>query len=129
MNIQELSDEKLSRWIAEKIEPKPEGEPWTVPLDSPLRVWHASIASAICDGRQPAYWKLRDMVSDPAMTVMLMEKLLSVQRLDIWTHFAGGDVHINTLNPLIHGCSKTLGRSVAMTFALANGWTDEEGRT
>lgn len=62
------------------------------------------------------------MVNDPAITVMLMEKLLVGDDVEI--SLCGGVYHFDfggRVKQMLE--TKTLGRAVAMAFALANGWT------
>ena len=71
-----MSDEELSLKIAEFLEPKPTNEPWTFPCQSPKRGWRTPIP-AICDGKTPwNYWVAQSFVTDPSMTMFLLEKLL-----------------------------------------------------
>lgn len=83
MKVSELSDAELSLMIAEQIEPKPtEISPPGVTLVgfapesglgsgvfvSPVACWRRTEFSDS--------WQPRDMIGDPAMTVMLIERLL-----------------------------------------------------
>ncbi len=96
MTLQELTDRDLSKWIAEKLEPNP-------------------------GDYDDADWQARDMVNDPAMTLMLLEKLMASQfstNLLLKNHRAV----IETFE-LGRATYSSLPRAVAEAFALANGWT------
>jgi len=144
MKISELSDETLSRWIAEKLG-------WVLRVHAgtgtvfddedvaclyPLKqsyeieLWHrpeckcpARVLLGVCIGAL-----LPDMVSDTAMTVMLMEKdsFVSVT-LDegvYYVDFCGRDHHNENCDDFHSADSSKLGRAVAEAFALANGWSE-----
>lgn len=127
MKISELSDSDLSRWIAEKLEIKP--KEWQ--LDAP---YLKHIAWQYVEKR----WEPRDMVHDPAMTVMLLEKLMREPKRDCYLTFDHYgelanqyELEIGVTDAgyaqglrgfILHGAQ--LGRAVAEAFALANGWTE-----
>lgn len=72
-----MTDDELSRWIAEKLEPLS-----TLPNDDdcdmadmesfPTDCWLASWRLSQVTGFHVPSWQPRDMVNDPAMTVMLL---------------------------------------------------------
>ena len=131
--IRDLSDEELSRWIAEKLEPEPErGLPYWKRCEIPCSACDGTGANADrtascrrCQGYGKVYSRCpRDMVNDAAMTVMLMEKMneddnkpltLCGTIRTMWRMDWGG----------FTAQSKTLGRAVAEAFALANGFDGE----
>jgi hypothetical protein len=122
-----LTDEELSRWICDKLEPL-----HTVGLNrvngkvtSFEGFWTAG------DGWEsmPSKDKLkpRDMVNDPAMTVMLLIEV--IRQSDVLLSGLGvlsglGDRIGITLEHLDveRIAAEKLGRAVAEAFALANGW-------
>lgn len=139
MTINELPDADLSRWIAEKMEPMPDYTPTITGAIGGLIVMtdHASVTEAWMfrfgqqQGPNAYCWLPRDMVNDPAMTVMLIG-LLSDRNLVIrraedhkeWVVYFWED-RVNNSVPIaktIH--SGNLGRAVAEGFALANGWKE-----
>lgn len=74
MNLSELSDEDLSRWIATKLEPKPvrctpqAHESVITPRQSSGRCWVFGYGND--DSRMPC-----NMISDPAMSDLLLEQM------------------------------------------------------
>ena len=71
IKLSEMTQEQKSRWIAEKIEPKPASEPGL--HDSQYSVYAAWIYEKIDVYTGEWGWQPRDM-TEPAMTVMLMER-------------------------------------------------------
>lgn len=124
MNIK-LSDEECSRWIAEKLEPKPVNT--SVPEQpSPLGFWRSVYHHDTYRGSTD--WQPRDMVNDPAMTVMLMEKLGSTG--DIQIIGMGEHWQFRHLGPApemeeIIVDAYPLGRAVCEAFMLASGYKDQ----
>ncbi len=118
MNLTPLTDEQISVWIAEKLEP-----PVTrgfLPTDgfpaySKTSHW---ICRHLKDGWQP-----RDFVNDAEMTVILLEKLLDTRKA-YWLEKRGDDIlfeRANTSDPQYY---PTLGRAVAEAFMLAHGYQE-----
>ena len=113
--INKLSDKDLSRWIAEKL-----GWTWqSCGVRGEKPHWHEPVVNGYrchVTGREP------DMVNDPAMTVMLLEKrcfydIRKHPRGWVFTDEKGVDhKHVNNLSVM------SLGRAVAEAFALASGW-------
>lgn len=101
MKIPELTDQELSRWIADKLDPQ------RVPGKG---VWYVAMYETV---------KHHDMVNDPAMTVMLFGKL---EPSAIVSHISSGyNVQFrNGREPGWTGERPTLGRAVAEAFALAH---------
>jgi hypothetical protein len=102
MKISEVTDEDLSLWIAEKFR------------ETNFRAWHEN----------------PNMVTDPAMTVMLLEKMAAncdepCLFHEIRESNTGWFAYVETTtwrrDEIV---LKTLGRAVAEAFALASGWTD-----
>jgi hypothetical protein len=100
-----LTDEELSRWIVERI---PE-------------------AKHLGGDRQ---WYPNDMVHDPAMTLMLLERLLSDGNYECIIASDGIEMgaeleapHQGKQSFLVSLRKNTLGRAVAEAWAIANGWT------
>lgn len=124
MKLSELTDEQISQWIAEKLEPKPAIGISYSKMAAEGRLWWY--------GEQNGYIKCwpRDMVSDPAMTVMLLEKLLKsgfndVQHtttLTYWKNVAKWECDEGAAKRAL--TTQSLGRAVAEAFMLANGWTE-----
>lgn len=81
MKLSEMSNEEKSRWIAEKLEPTPAFllvyEDPTSYRYSSGRMWAWSNTEDIAPSWQP-----RDFITDPAMTLMLLEKLMNDKRRD-----------------------------------------------
>ena len=114
MTLNTVKDQELSLWIGKKLgyEKACYGR------------WHAPdckhpIRDGSCCG---LIEKLPDFVNDPAMTVMLMEKLRAVGHLQL---FAGLIQYTDfRAAQRKHECRHaTLGRAVAEAFALAHDWT------
>lgn len=119
--ISKLTDEQLSRWIAEKIGwHYGENPEWPDRYVEPC--WWSSP-----DGEP--YEKYPDFINDLAMTVMLLEKLLNLDtELKLWqAQYKIGlryEIEVNRLKPpLLRAQSEKLGHAVAKAFMLANGWT------
>lgn len=136
MKISEVSDVDLSRWIAEKLEPKPDEHLCGGKYNPYAHRNVYECPACIFRGLQKRtfqfftfsndrFWQPRDMVHDPAMTVMLLEKMgrhterpLTVSVTTItayWQVDFGGAIAGN----------ERLGRAVAEAFALANGWSGD----
>ena len=137
MNVRDVSDEILSGWICKKLEPMPlhQDTLWHIETrryDSRAGYWtlHRHSGKPIEDS-ESWYWTSRNMVNDPAMTVMLLGKMTEPQLWDERTSEERGRG-----DPIYWGCtanmadefgavfSENLGRAVAEAFALANGWTE-----
>ena len=135
MNVRDMSDAALSRWIANKLEPAPKRSD-AVPLHGTDPLWSMGncwIWSAFYKDENgellvvsgtltPRFdWRPRNMVSDPAMTLMLLEKrcFYSIRKHPrgwVFTDEKGVDhKHVNNLSVM------SLGRAVVEDFALANG--------
>ena len=119
MNIREISDEDLSQWIAEKLEPRA-----TAKYGS--KYWRLSChvaemsAPALEAGATAELLRL-DMVNDPAMRSILEESLLDhghsiLVEKDGHKQYRCSCQHMDT------GFVSSLGRALAEYFALANGW-------
>lgn len=125
MTIAEVSDADLSRWIASRFEPTLMICEHYVSLWGPHKgTKYFNTAFDVADDGDTLInlrWEPRDMVNDPAMTVMLLEKmtlahLMFLRSTNMWRCCADGrEQHF------VH--SEKLGRAVAEAFALANGWT------
>ena len=132
-----LSDAELSRWIAEKMEPLSslpnEDDCDSADMqDFPTDCWIASFRLSLVTGMHVPGWQPRDMVNDPAMTVMLMERgpicvtrCKKAGRPKGWTAFkpdfsldGPGDRDVWPEND-------TIGRAVADAWCLANGYHEE----
>ena len=134
MLIRDISDEDLSRWIADKFEPKPDFNITKVSTSEwvkrDLRIspnWNGSTTSVgmwIWRGLHIGEWQPRDIVNDPSMTMMLLEKSkLSLIALDQDTWMCGQQWMNGTVALYANAAkSKSLGRAVAEAFALANGF-------
>lgn len=143
MPTSEMSEERLSLLIAEFLEPSPTWKDWWEGESA----WQFYIRSTECvsdggcwevyradneadDDNDEALKHPRNMVTDPAMTVMLMEKLG-----EMWTTITlskrGVRISVRTKRiPLGHQGARyiikwvkgeTLGRAVCEVFAQANG--------
>lgn len=123
MKISSVSDSELSKWIAEKLD-QPVGRHqrssslgWEDACKFCGRIW-SEIGFTIC--HLP-----RDMVNDPAMTVMLMEKLA-----EDWQVFLSndGDVWDLELVPkskntyALSTSHKQFKRVLPQGYALSQGW-------
>lgn len=124
-HVGQLSDEELSRWIASKIEPEAT-LPWDCGGYSTLRVWRRN--KRMMEHKFEWHWTPRDMVSDPAMTVLLLEKLLKkganicgsgaavigAEWPDVVVEYGATTEQSVT--------SSRLGRAICEAFALANNY-------
>lgn len=132
MNISELTDEELSLWIAEKIEPKPTGDP-TQCCACGRRVSHDvhSLAWTMIRDFQTdrIVWIPRYSVNNSAMIVMLLDRMLAegyevlmMKHKDTYAVY----LELGLMN-FPTDTAATLGRVVAESFALSNGfsWGDE----
>ena len=138
-----LSDEALSRWIAEKIEPMPTKRPNWSHAESATKVWVSAFKGYYRKAYPPNQegypeawygWKVRDMVNDPAMTVMLMERAgigvepttngFDGKRQDCWQAYPL-DFSKDPLRIYAFTGYGSIGRAVAEAFALANGYHEE----
>jgi hypothetical protein len=130
MGAVEISDESLSRWIAEKLEPMPNDTPDEVAV---LDEWPLSngknwqLVSSYGEG-DVLHWEPRNMVTDPAMTVMLLEKMGTAE-LEPDLSYENGCWHVYTLRdvgPQFVDFSRKLkiGRAVAEAWAIANGFQE-----
>lgn len=119
MTLLHVSDEQLSRMIAEHLEPMPEG---------------VSIAEYGVHGKgcwRKSYngqWETRDMVNDPAMTVTLLAHhgFVSLNFIEDGAKFyeacfCGESSHSEECGAKMETATNTrLGRAVAEAYALAN---------
>lgn len=131
MNIK-LSDEACSRWICEKLEP-------LASLPKPDEFVNRKDRRHGSDPEDaPKYWKMmqrfrstfeygwqpRDMVNDPAMMVMLMEKMPRPRVLrddyGAWNCWTDGMSAKSA-----RGIAPTIGRAVCEAFMLASGYKDQ----
>lgn len=111
-NINEISDEDLSLWIAKRLGYRKAAE------GQLSDHWFAPDDQRILEEDLP------DFVNDPACTVMLMEKMAG----DGGFSMAGSSMGFSCLSMRMgfsdsSGCKEQLGRAVAEAFCLANGWT------
>jgi|SRR5581483_1383528 len=115
--IQELSDAELSRWIAEKLGLS----------DMAHAVVHGAGACSRCKRFLPLPERdcVDDYINDPAMTVMLLEKLrpLHVQ-ITLDMDYFGIVIGWPESRYWRSNSHLTASRAVAEAFALANGWTE-----
>ncbi len=123
-SISTLSDADLSLWIAAKIEPKPTKRGMYVETSAWRWLWF-STEQVQSQGPSEVWtttgeWVPRDMVGDPAMTLMLMTQqpnfICVVQSPD-----EPGQFSATFFAHPSRWCTG-LGRAVAEAFALANGW-------
>lgn len=129
--LSEWSDEQLARVIAEHIEPMPAEPPNWSHAESPLKVWTSSFkgfTKLTYPPNQEGYpdpqygWRMRDMVNDLAMVLMLLEKLLVHHDVKIETgnepnvsfNFYDGEQWNEVL-------AETLGKAVALAYIQAHG--------
>lgn len=117
MKIADVHDFQLSEWIAQKIEPvlppEPKGDANYL---SPERCYRWNIGGAL-----RWEWQAQDFVNDPAMTVMLFDKMHATV-----VHISEGYNVLYHADNMPHwtGSRPHLGRTLAEAFALANGWTE-----
>ncbi len=119
--ISDLTDDEVSRWIAEKLEPGMNKRHPPFLHISPLQCWQGDVNHIF----QP-----RDMIHDASMTVMLLEKLAEYGlRFDSETSLSFHP-ELKTWCASICGITgvgrKHLGRAVAEAFMLANGYGKEK---
>lgn len=132
-----MSDEELSLWIAEFLEPKPDeacteddveftDDGWRV-FYSPIRMWMRFQKPTTF---QEKGWHLvkRDMVNDPAMTVMLVKNLMP-KLLSITSNWNGASHYWQVQTSFdtdqdVPATNKDFGRAVAEAFAMAHGCKD-----
>lgn len=125
ITISEISDEDLNIWIATQLEPLSSlpnaDECDKQDMDNfPTECWIASFRMSRIALMHVPSWEPRDMVNDPAMTVMLLEKLAS-----------GDFVRSRSLERIREAMARvvwdkiSVGRAVAQAFALSLGWGSE----
>ena len=122
MKLSEMTHEQKSRWIAEKLEPMP-SKAATGGRFSRTEYWV---------GTEDGHWQPRDMINDPAMTVILLKELLrcrdheciiSQDEIEMSWRLAAGDTGHSFMVSLI---KNTLEQGVADSFMKANGFEEEE---
>ena len=143
--MSKTTDAELSRWIAEKLEPTPKPSAyndshnfprmnsasglWTFPTQLEHYESCYSRRGGRCDcdashGLREA--KPRDTVNDPDMTMMLLKRLMQMER--VYVALQPDQIVINDYRDGYSRMSyifkplDNLGRSIAEAFALANGW-------
>ena len=128
--IRDLSDEELSAWIANKLEPRPI---WTHPRKareylgtfySDGKCWQVRFEHGERKDQQP-----RDMVNDAAMRWMLLEKLIAEHGFSWGMRKVERQVveHMScegSLKEQHTEQSKLNRRAVAEAWALSNGWSN-----
>lgn len=127
MKLSEMANEQKNRWIAEKLEPFESlpalrDEEWSG-VGSPLCAW-AGI-SDYGEGDIPK-WVPRNFIADPAMTVMLLEKLREKHaeiRLD--ADYVGMTIGRNGDNYWQASSNITVGQAVADAWMLSMGYPEE----
>ena len=129
--LAKLTDVDLSRLIAESIELMPQTRPILGNQLSPAKCWRTTCVDPkdheggfLADLAKG--WQPRDMVSDPAMTVLLLERMRREFDLEISViriRFTSADVALTLRARLatrrdiaIHS---SIGRAVAETYAVA----------
>ena len=121
--IRQLTDSRLNRLIAEHLEPSPAFKPSRIrELPDGVEAWWFDWT---CDGWQP-----RDFVTDPALIVMLHQKLLDRGfHLTTWPK-EDGLVTAYVANGLGLGVpikiTGPLGRAVAIAYAVSEKLTPPE---
>lgn len=129
-----LTDEQLSRWIAEKLEPKPTYSPKVTGHIGLSVMTDLSTHSVAWQWDfQSKQWHPRDLVSNPEMTVMLMEKMHEFGNVVIAGDNGWGVsvyfIDENGIETWYSRPSQTnnqlLGRAVAEAWALANGYHED----
>lgn len=135
MKVSEATDSELSLFIAEKLEPLVKiGDPkeyalaYGVAKGTPC--WRTMRTGIVADLEDDTFhWWQRDMVTDPAMTVMLLEKMteskwgweLVLSSKIVCIQHRGGRTHsADNLD------GQSLGRVIASAWALANGWPERD---
>jgi hypothetical protein len=130
-NLKSLSDEELSRLIAGLIEPlaslpNPDTCDYQDMEAFDSRCWLASYELSRISLMHVPVWRPRDMVNDPAMTILLLEKMNEDEDMDLkitgkversW------DVKFGT-SWVIH--YDRLGRAVAEAYGLVKGLPKEQ---
>ena len=137
MKLSECSDADLSRWIAEKLSPSQTQFPFWRRCEVPCDRCDATGANTDrsancrrCDGFGKVMGRCAgDMVNDPAMTVMLTEKLpaggvMFVPEEKLWRAFSDYTMEHDDFETTNEVENERLGRAVAEAFAMANGWKD-----
>lgn len=129
-----ITDENLSRWIAEKLEsfeslPDPEVGQYA------SKCWRVANRGHVpFKEKGIAFYGEADMVNDPAVTVMLIERLrcmwmtLTVSKHGVKVSIRTKRIplgHRGARHVIVYSEGERLGRAVAEAFALANGWTEE----
>lgn len=146
MTVNELTDQELSLWIAEKAlrwvrmtygqvfrieQPQRCTEEYAFD-ERPTPYWHDPVSAKVVGFAEDVndYYdptEKTDMVNDAEMTVMLMQRESFVDVLldeGVYTaHFCGHDKHSEDCADFHRAQSKRLGRVVAESFAKAHGWT------
>lgn len=148
MKVSELTDEQLSGFIAKKLEPfaklpKPTDAEFDLYLANNCQRWLKEFKCwemrFVFEDGDKGGWQPRDMVNDPAMTVMLLEKLWRDPDRECYLTFNIVGLRANQYEIEItasesgwqHGVksfvhySEKLGRCVAEAAALALGGGEE----
>jgi len=117
-----MTDAELSLKIAEFLEPKP-GESPIVDREGKLsskQVWiYVVHHHPGCEG---CGWRPRNMVNDPAMTILLMKRPDFVRVQLFMDSFTKANMYFAEFKDPIRQCEhKYLGRAVAEAFARAKG--------
>ncbi len=124
-----LTDKGLNLKIAESLEPRPEYKA-SMRIDgvaqdldgqfSKLKAWVYVIHQSGCEG---CGWMPRDFVNDPAMTVMLMEKIIREYSHIVFENWPDGcrlTCHRLGGQPEAF-IAEEIGRSIAEAYARAKG--------
>ena len=133
-SVSDLTDTDLNRWIAAKVEPIPSwdlrkmhAEHW----ESDKGFWWRPMADAIHD------YEIHDpichnAVTDPALTITLLEKLLQRGDVDFSTtstpdnpnrpYYCYAEDSLQSSITPYRGYGPSIGRAIAEAWALANGW-------
>jgi hypothetical protein len=79
-----MTKSDICRAIAERMEPKPDKEPWTLPMQSRKKFW-VTASPAILDGRQRefAYWVPFDPFTSESANALLLQAIPDVT---LWKH-------------------------------------------
>lgn len=125
--LSKLSDLDISQWIAEKISPQP-ADIESIHNEPQYLVW----ASFWSSDKQCWTYLPRDMVNDPAMTVMLMQRESFVDLMLIEgqyeANFCASETHSEDCFDFYKSESKSLGRAVAEAWMIANGYQDGQDK-
>lgn len=134
MTISEVSDQELSRWIAEKLEPEPEKINEHGDSRGGWWLWcyqHRLHGTEIVDTGK---WQPRNVVNDPALTVKLIEHSGFVSLFLLEDGKEPCIYHAEFCGAVSHSldCGENMrvasnpdpGRAIAEAFALANGWIE-----